>query len=79
MFKLPFWRGAIERALKTAAQTFAGSLVIDGADILSMDWRTTLALVATTTALSLLTSVASSRLGPEQTHGSASLVDDVSE
>ena len=79
MFSRPFWRGAAERALKTLAQTLAALLLADGVDLLSLDWQATLATVATATVLSVLSSLVSAPLGPEQTHGSASLVDDVSE
>ena len=79
MFSRPFWRGAIERALKTAAQSAAALFAVDGLNLLSLDWPALGAAVGLATVLSLLSSIVSSPLGPEQTHGSASLVDDVSD
>lgn len=78
MWKLPFWRGALERAVKTAAQVLVMFLTLGQVDVLSADWRAALAGAGTAALLSLLTSVVSSPLGPEQTVGSATLVDDVS-
>lgn len=57
-----FWKAAGERAVKTAAQ--AGiALFAAGATILDIDAQQGLAVVATATLLSLLSSVASDRLG----------------
>lgn len=63
MFTFLFWRAAIERAGKTACQ--AGLLVI-GADrfnVLDMDWANLGGFMAGGAVLSILTSVASSKIG----------------
>lgn len=73
-----FWRGAVERAAKTCAQSLLMFFALERVDVLTVDWRVVLAGAGTATLLSLLTSVVSSPFGPEQTVGSATLVDDVS-
>jgi len=57
-----FWVSAFERAIKTAAQVAIG-LFAAGVTILDIDWGQGLAVVATAAVLSLLSSVASDRLG----------------
>lgn len=67
---------ALERAVKTFAQTILGLVVVDGiVDVASVqaNWKTLLATAAVTTVLSLLTSAASAGFGPS---GSPSLVPD---
>lgn len=56
-------RDAAERALKTAAQTAVALLAADGTSVLTLAWGQAAAVVATATAVSVLTSVASVRLG----------------
>jgi hypothetical protein len=53
-----FWKGAGERAIKTAAQALAAVFVV-GVPILDVDIRGGLALAATATVASLLTSILS--------------------
>ena len=55
--KKSFWTGAIERSVKTFAQTLAASLTA-GVAITEIDWQGALAIAATATLLSLLTSLA---------------------
>ena len=52
-----FWKGLCERAVKTFAQTLAASLTA-GVAITAIDWRGALAIAATATILSVLTSLA---------------------
>lgn len=52
-----FWSGALERAVKTAAQTLLSVLTV-GATIWSMDWTQALGIAAGAVVLSLLTSIA---------------------
>lgn len=67
-----FWVAAVERAVKTWAQTVAALLVGDGVNIVTVDWAQILAVAGTAALVSLLTSVASSGIGP---HG-PSLADE---
>lgn len=63
MFTLKFWKQALERAIKTAAQT---AVLIFGAgqvNVLSIDWLTLAGLTAGGFALSILTSIASLPIG----------------
>ena len=62
MWTLNFWKDASERAIKTAAQTAGGVLII-GTPIWEVDWAAGLGITATATVLSLLTSIASSGRG----------------
>lgn len=63
MFDTLFWKAAAERAIKTFAQSLV-ALFIAGVTILSIDWVQALAVSGTAALVSVLTSVASSRLGP---------------
>lgn len=51
-----FWKGAAERAIKTAAQSLLGAFVI-GVPIFDVDIATGLAIAGTATVASLLTSL----------------------
>lgn len=65
MWTATFWKDAAERAVKTAAQTAGGVLVV-GVPIWEVDWTAGLGITATATALSLLTSIASSGRGDHE-------------
>lgn len=65
MWTAAFWKDASERAVKTAAQTAGGVLVV-GVPIWEVDWTAGLGITATATALSLLTSIASSGRGDHE-------------
>ena len=57
-----FWIAAGERALKTFAQSLV-ALFAAGGTSLNIDWQQALAVAATAAVVSVLTSVASVRLG----------------
>jgi hypothetical protein len=65
MWTLTYWRDVAERALKTAAQTAAGLLIVgDGVlGLLNVDWLGGLSVVGSAALLSVLTSLASSQVG----------------
>jgi hypothetical protein len=67
-----FWRDALERLLKTAAQVFATVLIAAGTGLFDTDWRAGLSAAGMAAALSLLTSIASGLAVPD---GTASLVN----
>lgn len=59
-----FWRGAAERALKTAMQTFVATITVSaGADLIpavgveGIDWIAALSVTAVATVLSIGTSI----------------------
>lgn len=58
-----FWIAAGERAVKTFAQAFV-ALFVAGVTVLTIDWQQAVAVSATAALVSLLTSIASVRLGP---------------
>lgn len=63
MWTLNFWRQAIERAIKTAAQFLVGVLGAAQFDILTADWKTIGLALATGVVLSVLTSISSLGVG----------------
>ncbi len=74
MFTVAFWRDAVERALKTAAQAVILGLSLgEGFNAFEVDWQLALGFAIGGAVLSLLTSIASNKLG--NTAGSASLVN----
>ena len=58
-----FWLAAAERAIKTFAQALV-ALFVAGVTVLTIDWQQGLAVAGTAALVSLLTSVASLRVGP---------------
>ena len=58
-----FWIAVGERAVKTFAQSLV-ALFIAGVTILTVDWQQALAVSGTAALVSVLTSIASSRIGP---------------
>lgn len=63
MFTATFWRSAAERAIKTLAQSLIAILAVGQTNILTVDWTQALAVAATATLLSVLTSIASGGVG----------------
>ena len=70
-----FWADAIERAVKTAAQSAIGVFVAD-VTILSLDWEQAGGIVGTAALVSVLTSIASEKIGDP---GTASVVSNPDE
>ena len=70
-----FWIAAGERAVKTFAQSLV-ALFVAGVTVLTIDWQQALAVSATAAVVSVLTSIASVRLGPFE---GPSLVDEAVE
>jgi Putative lactococcus lactis phage r1t holin len=64
VFTRQFWTLSAERALKTFAQALAAVLVTGGAGLLAADWKTALSTAGMAAVISILTSVASLRVGP---------------
>lgn len=58
-----YWKAVAERAIKTFAQSLV-ALFIGGVTILTIDWQQALAVAGTAAVVSVLTSLASTRLGP---------------
>ena len=69
MFTRAFWTAAFERAVKTAAQTLILVWpVADGVlNLWDIDWQTSGGLAAGGFVLSILTSLASSKVGVDKT------------
>lgn len=74
MWTWTFWKQAIERAIKTAAQVAAALLTGDGLGVLDLDWLRIGSVALLAAIYSLLTSVGSglSPIGPDN---SPSLVE----
>ena len=59
-----FWRGAIERAVKTFAQSLIAVITaVQGFSLYEADWPAMVATAGSATLLSLLSSIASSQIG----------------
>jgi hypothetical protein len=64
VFTRQFWTLSAERAVKTFAQALAAVLLAGGAGLLAADWGTALSTAGMAAVISILTSVASLRIGP---------------
>lgn len=58
-----FWLDALERAVKTAAQTAAALIGTGAVGIIDVDWQNIFSVSAVAAILSVLTSVASAPAG----------------
>ncbi|MGO3895342.1 holin [Brevibacterium aurantiacum] len=58
-----FWKGSIERAIRTAAQTAIALIGTDQVGILNLDWAQIGSVTATATLLSILMSIAGGGTG----------------
>lgn len=67
-----YWTAVVERAAKTFAQSLV-ALFVAGSTILTIDWQQALAVSGTAALVSVLTSIASTNLGP---FSGPSLVDE---
>ena len=63
MFTIVFWRFAFERAVKTFAQTLTALFSAGGIGLLDAPWMEVLSVAGMTALLSVLTSIASERVG----------------
>ena len=60
-----FWIRAIERAIRTAAQTANAGIGVDTVNLMTLNWHNIGQLVLATTVLSLLMSIGGSRIGKD--------------
>ena len=58
-----FWRAALERAVKTLAQTLVALIGTQAVGVMDLDWGQMLSVAATATVLSVLTSIGSASFG----------------
>ena len=58
-----FWYAALERAIKTVAQTLVALIGANAVSVTSLDWPSLLGVSATAGIVSILTSVGSSAFG----------------
>lgn len=63
LWSASFWKATAERAIKTLAQSLIAILAVGQTTVLSVDWRQALAVAATATLLSVLSSIASAGIG----------------
>lgn len=67
MFSYMFWRSALERAVKTFAQTLVALFSANGIGLLNAPWGMALSAAGMAALLSVLTSVASEQVGERGT------------
>lgn len=72
LFTATFWLDALERAVKTAAQTLIALVTTNATAVTELDWQEVGIATAVATGLSVLTSIVSSGIGEE---GTASLLN----
>ncbi len=65
MFTSSFWLSAVERAVKSFAQSLVALLGVGGLGLLDAPWPTLLSTAGMASLLSVLTSIASERVGPD--------------
>lgn len=63
MFGSYFWKATAERAVKSFAQSLLAILSASSLGLLQVDWLTCLSTAGMATLLSLLSSIASTRVG----------------
>lgn len=73
MFSGYFWRQAVERAVKSAAQALLGLWALDGFNVLNADYRLGFGVAAGAAVLSVLTSIVSLVVGPQDSPSLVSL------
>lgn len=71
----PFLADLVERAIKTAAQTAVMFLGADKLNILTVDWETVAGLSGGSALLSVLTSLASLKIGSSGTASATNAVE----
>nr|DAV09906.1 MAG TPA: holin [Caudoviricetes sp.] len=62
-----FWADAIERAVRTVAQSLLALLTVNGISLYTIDWEKMLSAAVLAGAISLLTSIAASGSGDKGT------------
>jgi hypothetical protein len=65
MWDLSFWKQTVERAVKTAAQAGVAFFVIGTTGLADVDWAVVGGVAGAAAVASVLTSLASSPFGPE--------------
>jgi len=65
MWTTSFWKSAVERAVKTAAQVTVAFLGADVVNAFSVDYQRVAGIALGAAVVSILTSVASAGVGPE--------------
>lgn len=71
MWTQPFWRDALERAIRTFAQALLALIGTDLVGVTELDWPTMLMVGATAAIVSVLTSIVATGVGDR---GTASLI-----
>lgn len=67
MFSKSFWKGAVERAIRTFCQTLVAVVGAAQFDWMSADWQSLLVTSAVAAGLSVLTSIAAANVGDKGT------------
>lgn len=67
IYTLAFWKGALERAIKTVAQTLVAVLSVGAVGVLEVDWVGALSAAGLAGVVSALTSIAAPTNVPNET------------
>ena len=66
MWEGKFWKGTLERAIRTAAQAVIALLSTDVAGILKVDWVQTVSVAAMAAFMSVLMSIVATGVGDHE-------------
>lgn len=75
MFTKTFWKQALERAIKTAAQAAAALLTANGTGVLDVNWGAVASVAGLAALASILTSIVTSGVGEPDSPSAVNITD----
>jgi hypothetical protein len=75
MFTKTFWKQALERAIKTAAQAAIALLTVNGTGVLDVDWAALASISGLAAIASVLTSLVTAGVGEKDSPSAVSITE----
>lgn len=75
MFTKSFWKQALERAIKTAAQAAAALLTANGTGLLDVNWSVIGSVAGLAALASILTSIVTSGVGEKDSPSAVAITE----